>query len=161
MRRIPSWLVGSLWAGLTAGTLDILAAVIINTLLGSTPMRVLQSVASGLLGRFAFEGGWHAALLGLALHFMMMLIIAAIFCALASIMTWARRQPLLAGAIYGVAVYAVMNLVVVPLSAFPTRLSWSPSALAIGLSVHIVCIGVPIALIAARLCERGEGAAPR
>lgn len=101
---MPSWLVGSLWAGLTAGTL---------------------------------------------------------FCALASIMTWARRQPLLAGAIYGVAVYAVMNLVVVPLSAFPTKLSLSPSALAIGLSVHIVCIGVPIALIAARLCERGEGAAPR
>lgn len=161
MRKVASWLIGSLWAGLTAGALDILAAVIINTLLGSTPMRVLQSVASGLLGRLAFDGGWRTALLGLVLHFVMMLIIAAIFCALASVMRWTWRQPLLAGAIYGIAVYVVMNLVVVPLSAFPARLSYPPSTLAIGLSVHIVCIGVPIALIAARLRERGEVAVPR
>lgn len=94
-------------------------------------MRVLQSVASGLLGRLAFDGGWRTALLGLVLHFVMMLIIAAIFCALASIMAWTWRQPLLAGAIYGVAVYVVMNLVVVPLSASrqdsPIRRQRSPS----------------------------------
>ncbi|HQW07984.1 MAG TPA: hypothetical protein PK681_03005 [Steroidobacteraceae bacterium] len=151
MRRTVAWPIVSLWAGLTAGALDILAAVVINTLRGSTPMRVLQSVASGLLGQPAFDGGWSTALLGLVLHFAMMLIIAAFFCALASRMAWARRQPLLAGSIYGVAVYAVMNIIVVPLSAFPVKLSYPPSALAIGLLVHIVVIGVPMALIVARL----------
>lgn len=149
-RGTVSWPGIALRAGLVAGALDIVAAIITNTLRGSTPMRVLQSVASGLLGRRAIDGGWPPALLGLVLHFAMMLIIAGIFCVLASRMAWTRRQPLLAGAIYGVAVYAVMNLVVVPLSAFPVKLSYPPSTLAIGLTVHIVCIGVPMALIAAK-----------
>jgi len=137
-------------AGLLAGALDIIAACIINTLRGSTPMRVLQSVASGLLGRRALEGGWPTAALGLALHFAMMLLIAWIYCAIARRLSWTRRQPVLAGALFGVGAYAVMNAVVVPLSAFPVRLEYPPSTLAIGIAVHIICIGVPMALIAAR-----------
>lgn len=150
-----SWPVVSLWAGVTAGALDVIAAVTINTLRGSTPLRVLQSVASGLLGAGSYAGGWLTGALGLALHFAMMLIIAGIFCALASQMAWTRQRPVLAGALYGVAVYLVMNFVVVPLSAFPAKLQYPPSTLAIGLSVHVACIGVPMALIAARL-RRGH-----
>ena len=150
-RTTASWASVAWRAGLVAGALDIIAAITINTLRGSTPLRVLQSVASGLLGRPALEGGWITAMLGLVLHFAMMLIIAAIFCLFASRMAWTRRRPLLAGAIYGIAVYAVMNLVVVPLSAFPVKLTYPPDTLAIGLAVHVVCIGVPMALIAARL----------
>jgi len=39
-----------LWGGLIAGTLDILAAFINSGLRGVSPTRVLQSIASGLLG---------------------------------------------------------------------------------------------------------------
>lgn len=156
-RRTVSWFKVALWAGLLAGALDIIAAMSINTLRGSTPVRVLQSVASGLLGEPSFAGGWPTAILGLLLHFAMMLIIAAIFCAFASRMAWTARRPVLAGTIYGVAVYAVMNLIVVPLSAFPVKLSYPPATLAIGISVHIACIGVPMALVAAKC----SAAAPR
>lgn len=148
-RRKSSWARVTLWAGLLAGTLDILAAVVTNTLRGSTPMRVLQSVGSGLLGRRAFEGGWPTAAFGLVVHYVLMIIIAAIYCALARRMPWTLQRPLLAGAVFGVAAYAVMNAVVVPLSAFPYTLSYPPSTLAIGIGVHIVCIGVPMALVAA------------
>ncbi len=143
------WQAIALRAGLVAGALDIVAAVVINTLRGSTPLRVLQSVASGLLGRPSFDGGWGTGILGLALHFAMMIVIAGIYARFTVRLPWTWRRPLLAGAAYGVVVYAVMNLVVVPLSAFPVRLSYPPDALAIGLAVHIVCIGVPMALIAA------------
>jgi len=156
MRRGPSasWNGIALRAGLLAGALDIVAACTINTLRGSTPMKVLQSVASGLLGSRAMEGGWPTAALSLVLHFAMMLLIAWIYCAFARRLPWAREQPVLAGALFGIAVYAVMNAVVVPLSAFPHRLSYPPSTLAIGIAVHIICIGVPMAWVAARWSKR-------
>jgi hypothetical protein len=52
--------------GLIAGTLDILAAFIQSGLRGVTPMRVLQAIASGLLGADSFQGGFATAALGLA-----------------------------------------------------------------------------------------------
>lgn len=45
-----------LWGGLIAGALDITAACITSSLRGVTPVRVLQSVASGVLGAAAFKG---------------------------------------------------------------------------------------------------------
>lgn len=144
----------ALWAGLLAGTLDILAAVIINTLRGATPMRVLQSVGSGLLGRRAFEGGWVSAGFGLVVHYALMIIIAAIYCGLARRLPWTLRRPVLAGALFGVTAYAVMNAVVVPLSAYPYTMTYPPSTLVIGIGVHIALIGVPIALFVAAAARR-------
>lgn len=149
-----SWGGIALRAGLVAGALDIIAACTINTLRGSTPMTVLKFVASGLLGRRALDGGWPTAVLGLVLHFAMMLLIAWIYCTIARRLPWARRQPILAGALFGIGAYAVMNAIVVPLSAVPYPLSYPPSTLAIGIAVHIICIGVPMALIAARWSTR-------
>jgi hypothetical protein len=54
----------------------------------------------------------------------------------------------LAGAAYGLAVYAVMNYVVLPLSAFPQRAGPATLVLALGLLVHVVLVGIPIALCA-------------
>jgi len=59
------------WGGLIAGTLDICAACLTSWLrAGVGPVRVLHSVASGLLGAAAFDGGAKTAVLGLALHFL-------------------------------------------------------------------------------------------
>jgi len=54
---------------LTVGILDILDAFIFFGLRGVTPVRILQSIASGVLGRAAYQGGTRTAALGLALHF--------------------------------------------------------------------------------------------
>src|SRR5262245_57454941 len=69
-----------LWGGLTAGVLDALYASILWTLRGSTPARVWQSVASGLIGReAAVGGGLPTALLGITLHFVIALSAAAVY----------------------------------------------------------------------------------
>ena len=71
----------ALYAGLLAGALDIAAAILTNL---QVPARVvLQSVAGGWLGAGAYRGGWATAWLGLASHFAIMLIIAAVYVALA------------------------------------------------------------------------------
>lgn len=58
-----------LQGGLLAGVLDIVAAFVVYGFRGATPIRILQSIASGLLGAEAFEGGLATAALGGLLHF--------------------------------------------------------------------------------------------
>ena len=68
------------WGGLIAGTLDIVAACLTAWFRASvTPTRVLQSVASGVLGATAYSGGAKTAVLGLALHFLIATIWTIIF----------------------------------------------------------------------------------
>jgi hypothetical protein len=70
-----------LGGGLLGGFFDITFACVVSAMLrGVTPIRVGQSVASGLLGRdAALAGGVATGLLGLVLHFVMITIMAAIF----------------------------------------------------------------------------------
>src|SRR4030095_3396930 len=111
---LPSILVG----GAIAGAIDISYAIIVN-LSRVAPARVLQSVASGLLGRDAYEGGAPTALLGLFLHFGICTAIAAIFVSAARLLPPLREHLIAAGIVYGASVYFVMRWVVVPLSRFP------------------------------------------
>lgn len=104
--------------GLIAGTVDIGAASLINWL---SPIIVLHSIASGVLGSASFTGGAASAVLGLVLQWLMSLLIAAIFVLLATRLASARRYWVVAGIAYGVLVFFVMNYLVVPLSAAPFR----------------------------------------
>jgi len=63
--------LGTLWGGLIAGTMDVTAAILTWKIKANAPpIRILQSVASGWLGKDAFEGGWRTGILGLAFHFL-------------------------------------------------------------------------------------------
>ena len=137
--------------GLVAGTFDITYATVFSYFRsGVPPMRILQSVASGLLGSAAFEGGAPTAALGLALHFFIALVAAAIYVFASQYLPSLVRRPVLFGSVYGIAIYAVMNLVVLPLSRFPRKPSFALPVLVTGLLVHMFLIGVPIALAARR-----------
>ncbi len=54
---------------MAVGVLDILKPILFASYNGGSAVRVLQSVASGALGREAYQGGLSTAGLGLALHF--------------------------------------------------------------------------------------------
>jgi hypothetical protein len=128
--------------GLIAGALDITYASLDGLVSGRTVPRTLQSVASGLLGRDAFQGGWLHAGLGLLLHFCIAVGAAAIYYAISRRMTVLVKRPWLGGLIFGVGVYFFMNQIVVPLSAAPFHIPFQIT----GLLVHMVFIGLPIAL---------------
>lgn len=143
MRAVHPILAG----GSIAGTLDILAAFAIGAGFGSSPARVLQGIATGLLGPAAFDGGTRAAALGLACHFVIAFSAAAVYHAASRLLPFLDRHPLAFGALYGIIVYAVMAFVVVPLSkAAPRSTDWSMVATMV--LVHVACVGVPIALTA-------------
>jgi uncharacterized membrane protein YagU involved in acid resistance len=147
-RKLAAILTG----GLIAGTMDICYAVGYSYLRsGVAPKTILQSVASGLLGRDAYSGGTATATLGFALHFLMALAIAAIYLLAARWLPALIRRPYLYGSLYGLVVYLFMNLVVLPLSRMPPR-GAMPALLTIVTSiiVHMFLVGVPIALASRR-----------
>ena len=145
--------------GLVAGVCDITYAVVFSGFRGVPAQRILQSVASGLLGAKAFEGGAATAVLGLLLHFIIALLLALIFYVASLSLPALIRRPVITGACYGFVVFWVMNLVVLPLSAFPRKVSFVPLVVSTGLIVHMFFVGVPIALATRRaLRARHENA---
>lgn len=137
---VPAALVG----GMVAGAIDISYAILAS-LPKAPPLRVMQAVASGLLGRAAFDGGATTGVLGLALHFAMNILMAVIFIALARTVPAIRNNLVPAGLAYGCAIYFVMRWVVVPLSRCPADLRViNPLELAF----HVVGVGLVIALAA-------------
>lgn len=132
-------------AGFTCGVLDITAAFVNWTLRGVGPERLLQAIASGLLGPQAFHSGWLTAALGLAFHFFIGFSAATVFYLASRKLQFLTDRAILSGIAYGVAVYIVMYWIVIPLSRIqPMPFSLSQTILAI--AVHIVCVGLPISL---------------
>lgn len=113
-----------LWAillgGLIAGGLDIVYAFIAYgpASYGLTPQEVLQSVASGWVGRDAARaGGWDTAMLGLGSHFLIATLMAAVYVRAAQSFSVLTQKWVLWGFIYGLILYVAMNYIVAPLSA--------------------------------------------
>ncbi len=140
-----------LLGGVIAGALDIAYACIHWYLArGVMPMRIFQSVASGLLGReAAVGGGWSTAALGLAAHFVLTTIMAAFFVAWTTMAPQLNRWPLLSGVTYGLGIFVVMQFVVLPLSAAGGGGGGPSGQFLLGaLLIHAFGVGLPIALIA-------------
>lgn len=137
--------------GLVVGTLDILDAFIFFWLRsGVRPTRILHSIAAGLVGRdAAIAGGAATAALGLALHFVIAFSIVTAAYAVARGAPALVRRPFLAGPIYGLIVYAVMNYIVIPLSAAAGAGGVPPMPILVnGLLIHIFGVGIPAAWFA-------------
>ena len=137
------------WAGLTCGVLDISAAFITWAIRGVKPFRILQAIASGLLGPKSFDGGWSTAVLGAACHFFIAYSAATVFYVVSRKLAFMTQRAILSGVLYGIAVYAVMYWIVKPLSLVAPR-PFSLTENVVAIITHIVCVGLPISLIVRR-----------
>ena len=137
--------VAVLVGGGLAATLDILYAFYRNGISTANPLRVLQSVASGWLGKDAFTNGVAAAMLGLASHYVILLIAAGIYMITTHRLVPMQKEPLLCGGFFGALVYLFMNFVVVPFSAVPFHLNYTTIRIIEGFVSHALLVGLPIA----------------
>jgi hypothetical protein len=125
--------------GAIAGTIDLLQACI---LFG---WDIPLSIAAGLVGKRALQGGAGSYLLGVFLHFFIALTFAAFYYAASRRLSFLKEHPLVCGLAYGAGIELVMNLVVLPLSALHARGPYELHDLIQGLLVHMVVAGLPIA----------------
>jgi hypothetical protein len=96
------------------------------------------------------QGGAATAILGLGLHFLIAFGAAYVYWAASRYIPILFRRGALLGMLYGVAVFAFMNWVVIPLSAAPSP-RFTASSLIIAILTHIFCVGLPIGLSVQRL----------
>lgn len=109
-------------AGLAGGAVDFVYASGMALSNGHPVTRPWQVVASGWLGRGAAEGGAGVITLGVATHFGIALVMAAAYALAARRLGIVVRRPMATAPVYGLILYAGMNLVVLPLrwpGAFP------------------------------------------
>jgi len=130
--------------GLVAGALDIAFAAVLFRV---SAERVFQSVAAGLMGReAAVAGGMETAAIGAAAHFFISFVAAAIYVLASTPFPILLRRAVMGGLVFGVCVWAVMNLLVVPNSmAKPAPIAWPTTPIMI--AGHMLFFGLPIALI--------------
>src|SRR6187549_1426652 len=103
-------------AGLLAGTLDICSAFIYSYIKrGTAPQTVLQYVSKVALGKTTFSDPTVQAITGLLVHFTIAMSWAFIFFILYRNLKWMRQNKILTGILYGLLVWTVMNVILLPL----------------------------------------------
>ncbi|HLA94804.1 MAG TPA: hypothetical protein VK612_03720 [Pyrinomonadaceae bacterium] len=148
----PQALKAIVYSWLTVGVLDGIAATVNSTVQGGNPIRVFQYVASGVLGPRSYEGGLATYALGVLFHFTVALGASIVFFAASRFLPFLTRMPFVSGPIYGVIVYFVMREVVSPLSLV-SKGTPTISGTIIMICIHIVCVGLPIALITSKFAN--------
>jgi uncharacterized membrane protein YagU involved in acid resistance len=130
-------------SGLIVGVLDLIYAVAVYS--PHKPIRVPQTIASGVLGLNSYSEGMPSATLGVLLHFVIALGAAAVYYLASRKLVFMVRHAVWSGLIYGALVYLFMHFVVIPLSAAP--LGHAPFVYQAAEFVeHWFCVGLPIAL---------------
>jgi hypothetical protein len=123
-----------------AGALDLTQALILFS------VHVPLGIAAGLLGPDAAQhGGAGTYALGILLHFFIASSFAAAYYLASRRLTFLVEHPLVCGMVYGVIVELVMDLAVLPLSALHAAGPYTQNQLLLGIGVHMVTVGLPIA----------------
>jgi hypothetical protein len=143
--------VAVLTSALLAGSLDAVAAsvqYIIKT--GNNPAKVFRYIASAVLGKVALNQDLYAmAAWGLLFHMLIAFTFTLFFSLFYRQIKMLIKNKYIAGILYAICVWAVMNLLVVP-SAFGKSISVKfPDAL-IAVGILVIAIGLPISLMVDR-----------
>jgi len=132
---------------LIAGTLDGLAAVIF---LGKMNfMGVFQYISSAIMGTKAFAGGIKMALIGLILHYFIAFSFTLIFTIASTKTSVLRKNIILSGILYGIIVWTIMTLLIIPLTKIPAAPFQYERAI-LNAVILVFCIGLPISYLTAR-----------
>jgi hypothetical protein len=130
------------------GSLDLLYAAGVTVLRGKPVLGMLHSVASGPFGAGVKDMGALCGALGVLVHFSLMSVMVSAYLLASRRIAFTTRQPLISGALYGVLLFCVMYLIVLPLrwpEAFPLT---DPRLIARELFPHIFFVGIPLAFMA-------------
>jgi len=142
-------------AWLFVGTLDIMAATIqvfINRKNKDVDIvdifrGICRYIASAVFGPAARTEGNEMVVAGLVFHYIIALLFTVFFFIIFSKLGLMIVNRLVTGILYGIFVWAVMNRIVVPLSAIGSQKFNLNSAL-LACGILVICIGIPLAMLA-------------
>ena len=154
-RIVKPGLIGAVvTAGALAGTMDILAASLtyfIRT--GKSPMDVLAYIATAVYGVEALSGNGWIYFTGLLFHYCIAYGWSFIFFVFYPKMALLRKNRIASSVSYGLLVWCAMNLIVLPMTRIQVP-PFDPFRALIGAAILIVCIGLPLSVLAHRFYSR-------
>jgi hypothetical protein len=132
---------------LLTGTLDAIAALVIGHTTSFAP--IFRYIASGWFGKEAFAGGTSMMLWGILFHYLIASVWSVLLFFLYPSFSGFLKSKYLTGIVFGVIIWLIMNRLILPLTHVPKHTS-PPTAHAIfnGILALILCVGLPIALVA-------------
>lgn len=141
MRR--SRLASLLAATVAIGSLDLLFAWSFWAAKGVTFADILRSVAAGWFGKASHDMGTISAVVGAVSHYAIIFCFVLVWWLAARLVPALSRRWLTFGALYGLALYALMNFVVLPLSAagapgFDNR-AWVVGSVVMHVAIGVLC----------------------
>jgi len=142
-----------LWLGFLVGTLDGLAALLLNYNAGPAP--IFKFIASGVFGEEAFKGGIEMVVAGLVFHYLIAYLFSTAFYLLYPFSFSVLKNKYIVANVYGGLTWLVMNMIVVPLSKIGPH-SFNALAAIIAVLTLIICVGLPVALIADKKLQAGR-----
>jgi hypothetical protein len=142
-------------AGTIAGTLDILGAFLVySVIMKVAPLKqILQSIASGIFGKDAYTCNPMIPLIGLFLHYCIAFAFAVFYFLIYPKVRFLHKNKIVSGLLYGIFVWMVMNLGVLEI-VFPNHKIPAADDALIGISILMLMFGLPIAWIADRHYSR-------
>ncbi len=117
--------------GAIAGTLDLTAAFL------SLGRNMPRGIAAGLIGHAAAQSGAFPWILGILLHYCIAFSAAAVYCLASRRLTFMRDHFIVSGAFFGIGLFLVMYLIVMPLCAFHFKGPYPLQMLIQGLLMHM------------------------
>ncbi len=131
-----------------AGTLDLAGAVVSYMLSrgGSFPKKILEYIAGGWYGSPALDGSLKMNIIGILSHFFIATCWTVLFYFLYPRLRILQKNSLISAVLYGLVIWAVMNLVVLPLSAWHAPVMIVPREAVKAAFILIVCVGLPVAV---------------
>lgn len=150
MKNLPAAI---LITGIIAGTLDILAAIII--LASGNAVGTFKYIAGGAFGKAALEGGNEMVAFGAVFHYIIAVCWTAAFLVAYPKLPFLKRSRWLNAIVYGIVVQILMSFVVLPLSNIPPR-AFSLWGFLENAVILMFSIGLPAALAAERFYKKSE-----
>jgi uncharacterized membrane protein YagU involved in acid resistance len=135
-------------AGLLAGALDICFAFLYSYIKrGTDPATVLQYISKIALGKTAFTDPVVSTISGLLIHFTIAMAWTILFFILYRWLNLIRLNKIVTGILYGLIVWAMMSIVILPLWNNRSFVLNFESA-SINALILIAAIGLPLSFIA-------------
>ena len=142
----PAFWVSIILTALLAGSLDLFGAILsFKASRGTFPVNILKYIAGGVLKGKAMEGGAEMHILGGFFHFSIAFIWSFIFYSLYPRLKMLQHHSIVVIVLWGIIIWSVMNLVVLPLSAWRAPISFqNPWEITKAVFIIIFCVSGPI-----------------
>jgi hypothetical protein len=146
-RYFPAKIILIAW--LVAGTLDMLGAILVYTVIlkKTSAEKIVRGIASGVFKKQAMTGGTDMLFYGVLFHYLIALVFTVFYFIIFSYVLFFRTQKIIGGLLYGAFIWIIMNLIVLPV-VFPARPWPTLTSALIGAVILMVMIGLPLSYFA-------------